>query len=393
MSSPQHVIASPTVVRCIIFYALAARAKLTSSKDYSHTGVKVKDKNRLLSMCVMSAVCAAGAQGQQGEFRVGSVVARQGEKSSGFIEVPAGVDEGTRIPLTVVRGTRSGPVLALIAGTHGYEYPPITALQRVRKEIDPEALTGTLVLVHVANMPSFLGRTIYYSPVDGKNLNRVYPGGPNGTVSDRIAHAITTEVIDRADFLADLHCGDGNEALRPYAYWMISGNEEVDARSREMVIAFGLDHIVIDMDRPGDPGASIYTANTAITRGKPGITTETGQLGLDDPASIELAERGVWNLLRHLGMIEGEVERGGEIVWLEDYEVIRSPVTGMFRAEVRDGYYVAEGGRLGVIVDFFGDTIHEVRAPFAGVVNYVLGTPPVSEGEPLAMVSKIRTEG
>jgi predicted deacylase len=307
--------------------------------------------------------------------------------------VQAGIDEGTRIPITVAHGVRPGPVLALIAGTHGYEYPPITALQRVRKKIDPQALSGTLILVHVANMPSFLGRTIYYSPVDGKNLNRVYPGDPNGTVSDRIAHAITTEVIDRADFLVDLHCGDGNEALRPYSYWMISGNEDLDGKSKEMVIAFGLDHIVIDRGRPGDPNASIYTANTALTRGKPGITTETGQLGLDDPASIELAERGVWNLLRHLAMIEGEVEPRGEIVWLEDYEVIRSPVTGMFRAEVRDGYFVAAGGLLGVIVNFFGDPIHEVRAPFAGVVNYVLGTPPVSEGEPLAMVSKIQSEG
>ncbi len=353
----------------------------------------MNDEKRLVLALVVLVLTAVGIQAQQSDFRVGSVSAHPGEKASGFIDVPSGTDEGTRIPVTVVNGSQPGPVLALVAGTHGYEYPPVTALQRVRKKIDPTALSGTVILVHVANMPSFLGRTIYYSPVDGKNLNRVYPGNPDGTVSDRIAHVMTTEVIDRADFLVDLHCGDGNEALRPYSYWMISGDEELDAASREMVIAFGLDHIVIDRGRPGDPSASIYTSNTALTRGKPGITTETGQLGLNDVASIELAERGVWNVLRHLAMIEGEVERRTEIVWLEDYEVIRSPVTGMFRAEVRDGYVVAEGGLLGVIVDFFGDPIHEVRAPFAGVVNYVLGTPPVSEGEPLAMVSKIKSDG
>ncbi len=347
------------------------------------------------TVLLISALClgmAAVARAQQAGFQVGSLRAAPGEKVSGFLEVPAGADDGTQIPVTLVRGTSPGPVLALIAGTHGYEYPPITALQRVRVKLDAGQLRGTVIIVHVANMPSFLARTIYYSPVDGKNLNRVYPGDPAGTVSDRIAHLITTQVIDQADYVVDLHCGDGNEALRPYSYWMISGNEEIDAATKEMVIAFGLDHIVIDHGRPSDPSASIYTANTALTRGKPGITTETGQMGLNDAASVELAERGVWNLLRHFAMVEGEVERRSEIVWLESYEVIRSPVTGMFHAEVRDGYVVAEGGLLGVITDFFGDRVHEVRAPFSGVVNYVVGTPPVSEGEPLAMVSRIKTE-
>ncbi len=333
---------------------------------------------------------AATGQAQVADFTVGPVTAAAGEKSSGYIEVPAGVDEGTRIPVTVVHGTGPGPVLALIAGTHGYEYSPITALQRIRHKLDPNSLSGTVILVHVANMPSFLGRTIYYSPVDGKNLNRVYPGDTQGTVSERIAHAITTEVIDQADFVVDMHGGDGNEALRPYCYWMVTGNAELDEETREMVIAFGLDHIVIDRGRPSDPGGSIYTSNTALTRGKPGITTETGQMGSNDPRWVGMAEWGVWNLLRHFAMIDGEVDQRSEIVWLEDYEVVRSPVTGMFRADVVDGYVVAEGGLLGVVTDFFGDPIHEVRAPFAGVVNYVVGTPPVSEGEPLAMVSRIK---
>ncbi len=325
-------------------------------------------------------------------FQVGALEAHPGETVSGFIEIAAGVDGGTRIPITVVHGSRPGPVLAAIAGVHGYEYPPITALQRVRRKLDPQELVGTVILVHVANMPSFLGRTIYYSPVDGKNLNRVYPGRPDGTVSERIAHAITTEVIDQADVVIDMHCGDGNEALRPYAYWMQSGNMELDERTRDLVVAFGLDHIVIDRDRPRDASASLYTSNTALTRGKPGFTTETGKLGSNDEHWVDMAERGVWNVLRHLDMLEGEVELPGAIVWLDGYEVVRSPVTGMFRAAVQDGYAVAEGGLLGTLIDFFGDPIQDVRAPFAGVVNYVVGTPPISEGEPVAMVSRVARE-
>lgn len=152
----------------------------------------------------------------QEPFRVGAASARAGEMASGFIEVPRGADEGTRIPVSVFRGSRPGPVLALLAGMHGYEYSPILALQRLRSQMDPKRLAGTVILVHVSNLPSFLRRTIYYSPVDGKNLNRVFPGKADGTVSERIALALTREVIERADYVVDLHCGDGNEWLRPY---------------------------------------------------------------------------------------------------------------------------------------------------------------------------------
>src|SRR5712692_9580002 len=119
---------------------------------------------------------------------VGAVTARPGQAASGWIEVPDGADPGTRIPVSVARGVGSGPVLALIAGTHGYEYTSILALQRVRQRLDPARMRGAVILVHMANPPCFYGRRIYYGP-DGKNLNRVYPGRADGTISERIADA------------------------------------------------------------------------------------------------------------------------------------------------------------------------------------------------------------
>src|SRR5512134_1171477 len=150
-------------------------------------------------MTSLPMLCALFTLQQQTPLTVGPVTARPGERASGYLEVPAGVDSGTRIPITVVRGARPGPTVALIAGTHGVEVAPIVALQRARATIDPARLAGTVLLVHVANLPSYLRRTVYYSPIDGKNLNRVYPGRAGGTVSERIAHVITTEIIDRAD--------------------------------------------------------------------------------------------------------------------------------------------------------------------------------------------------
>jgi predicted deacylase len=342
-----------------------------------------------LTALLLAVAFTAPAGAQKAPLVVGTLRAAAGTRVSGFLEVPAGVDAGTRIPVTVINGRVEGPVLALVAGTHGYEYPPITALQRVRRRLDPATLRGAVILVHVANLPSFLGRTVYYSPVDGKNLNRVYPGKPDGTVCDRIADVISREVINHADYLVDMHGGDANEALRPYSYWMIGGDDRVDAVSREMTLYFGLDHIVIDRDRPHDPSASVYTANTAVLRGKPAITTETGRLGGNEEEMVQLAERGVWNLLRYFKMVAGEVEQPGPVVWLEDYKVVSSPVTGIWTPAVEEGWYVAEGGLLGTLCDLFGDPLQEIRAPFAGVVNYVVATPPVSEGEPLAMVSRV----
>src|ERR1700691_3011809 len=209
-----------------------------------------------------------------------------------MIEIPAAQDAGTQIPVTTIQGALPGPTLGLIAGNHGYEYPPILALQRLRAEIDAAALSGTVILVHVANMPSFLGRTIYFSPVDGKNLNRVYPGRADGTVSERIAYAITTEIIGPADYLLDLHCGDGNESLRPYVYQTVTGDDAFDSRIAELVANFGFDHIVIDKNRPKDAAQSMYCSNTAITRGKPAMTVECGFLGRTSEKSTRAIVKG-----------------------------------------------------------------------------------------------------
>ncbi|HEY5218933.1 MAG TPA: succinylglutamate desuccinylase/aspartoacylase family protein, partial [Gemmatimonadaceae bacterium] len=101
---------------------------------------------------------------------VGSASARPGTKVSGFIHVSDATDPGTQIPVTIVAGAHEGPLLALIAGTHGSEPSPILALQRVRAELDAAALTGTVIIVHIANVPSFEHRTIYRGPWDQKNL-------------------------------------------------------------------------------------------------------------------------------------------------------------------------------------------------------------------------------
>jgi predicted deacylase len=341
---------------------------------------------------IAAAACtlafAAVAAAQELPLRVGGVTARRGEKASGWLEVPDGVDSGARLPVSVVHGARPGPVLALIAGTHGYEYTSIVALPRVLARLDPARMTGSVILVHMANPPAFYGRRIYFNP-DGKNLNRVYPGRAEGTQTERIAAAITREVIDPATHLVDMHCGDGNESLRPYAYWQVTGDAKMDAAGKEMALAFGLDHIVIDRERPKDAAKSLYTANTAVLRGKPAITAESGGMGLTDGASVGAQEAGAMSVINHLGIMEAPSVRVDKPIFIDRSQVVTAPATGVFVPAVEKMQSVAAGTLLGRIHDPFGAVLREVRAPFAGEVLYVLGTPPVTEGEPVAFVGHV----
>jgi predicted deacylase len=333
-------------------------------------------------------VFAAPLAGQVTPLTIGKVTAAPGTRASGFLEVAAGVDSGTRIPVTIIRGSQPGPSLALVGGTHGSEVAPIVALQRLRSLVNPAELRGTLIIVHVANMPSFLGRTIYYSPVDRKNLNRMYPGNPAGTVSERIANVITTEIIERADYLIDMHSGDGNESLRPYLYWNRLGvDAKVDSLARELALAWGATHVIVDTTRTRDREKSLYTQNTAHLRGKPALTTETGYLGLPDPLMVQQNVDGALRVLRHLRMLPGNVETG-KPVWLGRYEVLTSPETGVWHHVAERGHTVAEGAIIGRLTDFFGDEIAVIRAPFDGEVMYVVGTPAMNKGEPVAMVAR-----
>ena len=339
-----------------------------------------------LGLAFLGTVSAAA----QETFAVGPVKAGRGEAKSGYLAVPEKDGVGTSIPVTVIHGAKKGKVLALCAGVHGAEYPPILGLYRLREMIDPKKLSGTVIMVHIANLPSFQKRTVYYNPYDGKNLNRVFPGDPKGTLCQRIAYVLTEEVIKKCDALLDIHCGDSNEALIPYSYWMVSDKKAVDAQSRELTLAFGLEHNIIDTTKPKDPADSKYLANTAILLGKPAVTTEAGLLGRTDEESIVRNVKGVQSVMRALKMIEGKPEPPAHPVWIDKFEVVNSNADGLFFPRVEMGATVAEGQTVGVVQDYLGGGKQEIKAPFAGIILYIIGTPPANKGEPLLEVGRVK---
>lgn len=324
---------------------------------------------------------AAVAHAQQGTVRVGTASAAVGEKATGVIDVPAGVDASTKIPVAVVHGAKSGPTLALVTGAHGTEYVSIIAVEELIRELDPAQISGTVILLPLVNIASFEQKVPHVNPVDQKSMNRFYPGKADGTQTDRTLYAITKEVVDRCDYLIDYHGGDLDESLRPYAYWGPTGRAEQDRISKDMVLAFGLDHIIIWKERPTDPNATRYLDNTAAVRGKASIVVEAGHAGTVETDDVALLVNGTLSTMRALKMLPGAPHYVENPVWIGKLVDLLAEQPGIFYPLVKRGTYVAAGMKIGYQTDYVGNVIQEWKAPEAGVVLHINAVPSLKQGD------------
>ena len=333
---------------------------------------------------VILAFLPFSTSAQETPFTVGTASAAPGQKATGYIEVPAGVNAGTNIPVVVVNGAKPGPVLALVTGAHGTEYVSVIAVEKLIVDLDPANISGTVILIPLVNVASFEQKVPHVNPVDNKSMNRFYPGKADGTQTDRASFLITKQVVDRSDYLIDYHGGDLDESLRPYAYWGPTGKDSQDRISKGMVLAFGLDHIIIWRDRPSDVAASRYLDNTASLRGKPSIVVEAGYAGTVETDDVTLLVNGTLSTMRALKMLPGAPHYIENPVWLERIVDVISDGPGIWYPLVKRGTYVQEGMKLGYVTDYFGKVILEPRAPEAGVVLHLNAVPSLKKGDNIA---------
>jgi uncharacterized protein len=343
----------------------------------------------VLLLTILAAFAAAAAA--QNSFTVGTATAAPGQKATGAIEVPAGVDAATSIPVAVFHGAKPGPVLALVSGSHGTEYASIIALEKLIQSLDPAQITGTVILLPLVNIPSFQQKVPHVNPVDGKSMNRFYPGKQDGTQTERASWLITKQVVERCDYLIDYHGGDLDENLRPYSYWPKTGDAKHDATTHDMVLAFGLDHIIIWADGPKDPNASRYLDNTANTRGKPAIAVEAGYSGTVQNEDVQALVNGTLSVMRYLKMLPGSPGQVKRPVWFGKIDTVTSEFDGVFYPLVQRGVHVEKDAKIGYVTDYFGKTIFEAHAPAAGVILYICGVPSMKKGDTVANVGEIAT--
>lgn len=324
------------------------------------------------------------------DFTVGSATARSGQKATGYIAVPAGVDTGASIPVIVVNGAKPGPVLALVAGSHGTEYASILALQKLAEVADPTELSGTLIILPLVNVPSFAQKVPHLNPVDGKNMNRFYPGRPDGTQTERVSWAIAKQVVEKCDYLIDLHGGDLDENLRRYSYWAATGKDAQDAASRAMVLAFGLDHIILqDFRTPVAPGGAVTITRFAAGLGKPCVTAEAGHAGVSEAEDVNSLIQGCWNVARHLKMLPGPISVVEHPLWLSRVSIVTSEQDGVFYPLVGPEAYVTQGMKIGYVTDYFGKKVLDATSPISGIVLYIGALPSLKKGDTIAHIGEI----
>ena len=278
------------------------------------------------------------------------------------------------LPCFEATGEAEGRHLCLLAGIHGCEYSSIAAVVRFMNALDTTQLRGRITAVPIVNMPSFQTRTPFVTPQDEKNLNRCFPGNPDGTFSDALAHHVFTELIEPSDYLLDLHGGDMVEALEPFTLY---NESEVGAEARALAIAYNLPYVV--RSAPAEAPISGTTTSAAAAAGIPAAIAEAGGRGLLEEAAVQMHLEGLENALRHLKMLPGEVKsprvdmRGvGRFVWL------RSKEEGWWEPNLSAGDEVRAGSSLGTVRTLFGDVTERIAAPDDSVALFVTTSPAIA---------------
>jgi predicted deacylase len=282
----------------------------------------------------------------------------------------------------VIRGTKPGQTLAVVAGIHAAEYCSIEAAIRLGRSTEPSGLAGTLVIVPLVNTPGFYERSLYINPRDGRNINRSFPGRPDGSAAERVTHFLAQELIEGADAFVDLHGGDMVESLIPFTIYRETGDAAIDARSRALADAFDLDYILAT---PADavPGAS-YAAAAALKI--PAIIAEVGQQGIYEQESVARHLRGLHNVLVNLGMLSGAEDRRYTPKTLKRFVWMYTSVSATYHPRVRIGEEVREGEVVAELRDVFGETVEQLKAPATGAVLFVVTSLAVRKGDPLLAI-------
>ena len=312
-------------------------------------------------------------------------------------------------PVISVSGVKPGPLLFVNGGVHGGEYPPVEAVIRLGKTLDPKKISGTVILMPVLNLPAFRLRTPFVCPIDNVNPNRVFPGDPTGSYSEQMTHALVNEFVIHADAYVDLHGGDIPEALVPFVICR-SGHDEVSSKSKAIATAFGLQY-VLTVSKPVQRAKGLSSYAAAAEKGIPAILAEAGGVGQMQEEAIAVLANGVVNVMQHLGMVEsvanaaatandeirmtksernsksktrntarGAVATVAASTVLTKFEWVYTKSAGVWYPKVAAGDFVKEGQQIGAVADLFGDTLEKIVSPVNGVILFLTINPSVLEG-------------
>ncbi|HEX7101091.1 MAG TPA: succinylglutamate desuccinylase/aspartoacylase family protein [Nitrolancea sp.] len=298
-----------------------------------------------------------------------------GERQTHQVVLPGALLREEPRPVVSIAGANPGPVVFINAGVHGGEYPAIETAIQLGKTLDPATLSGTVVIMPVLNLPAFWKRSMFVCPIDDVNPNRVFPGDPEGSYSEQMVYALTTEFMARADCYIDLHGGDMVEGLVPFSICR-TGAEDVDQKSLELAKVFGLPYL-LTVDRPIQPSKGSMSFVAGAERGVPGFIAEAGGVGQLQLDAVDLLTNGIRRVLKHLSMIDADVPEAAASTVLTNFEWLYSENAGMFYPSVAINEEIVEGQRIGHIGSLFGEQLEEIHAPLSGRILFITTSPAV----------------
>lgn len=285
------------------------------------------------------------------------------------------------IPFTIISGVEEGPTLAQVAGCHPTEYAAIDATIRLSNEIKPEDLKGTLITVPCVNTPGFPERT-YINPIDGKNIQGLYPGRVDGTISDLMAYRVFHDMVLKADYFLDGHGSDIHESnLWSFIYY--GTEDEVEEKSEALARATGLTYL----------SRSVYHGAMGMEAAKHGIAGGLYELCSGDrllPEESSAIFNCTLNVMRHLDMLEGEpieIKRQPGTTEGQEQEIWKPSVSvyftkgGLYHTDMKAGDIVKEGQVVGTVTNFWGDVIETIRAPATGRIGGMIHNPVANPGD------------
>ena len=314
-------------------------------------------------------------------FRLKNVTVQPGQKWHGELELANGE---IRLPATVLHGHGTGKTMLITAGVHAGEYVGIQAAIELAQKLKIEKVTGTVIIIKAMNRPAFEARKGSMGLTDGKNLNREFPGNPDGTEMERLAWAVSQELQPVADYYIDLHSGDDYEKLTPYVYYAGAAAEEVVSFSRQMAEQVDVPYMVKSNVASGG------SYNYAASQGIPSILIERGGMGDWTYEEVRSTRRDVRNILCHLGIYQGLKDfRTYYPLDVADIRYQDAEENGLWYPFKKVGDMIREGDILGEVRDYEGNVKEVSVAEFDGVLLYQAGTLQVLENGPMVTYGRI----
>ncbi len=311
----------------------------------------------------------------------------------GFLKLPISVDESAwgavMIPVTVV-SNGEGPTALLTGGNHGDEYEGITSLLKLSSSLRAEDVSGRVIIVPCMNTPAVMAgkRT---SGLDGGNLNRSFPGDPNGSVTEKIADYFTRVMVPMCDVVLDLHSGGRTLDIIPFGASHVLENPEQQRQALEGAKALGAPYAMMMFELDA---ASLF--DTVVEeQGKIFVATELGGGGTSTPESLAITERGIRNFLIHFGLMRGEVEPPVEPqIYLDMPDAscyVQSEHSGLLELTLMLGDVVRKGEVIARVYDLTrsGTPPVEYRAGRSGVLAARRFPAQVNMGDTIAVIAEI----